>query len=73
MKHLEYKHFMTDHISKWRLSNEKMTIFAQTVNGIILEVAPIANKFIGQPLDNLATWMEKMGSTTVTPLESHRC
>jgi len=28
-------------------------------NGIIIETAPIFQKFIGQPLSNLTTWVEK--------------
>lgn len=58
-------------IRKWRLSNEKMTVLVKTKNGIITEAAPIVRVFIGQPLDNLAIWMDKMGSTTVLPLKRY--
>jgi hypothetical protein len=64
---------MNDHIHKWRLSNEKMTVLVKTKNGIITEAAPIVRVFIGQPLDNLAVWMDKMGSTTILPLETRIC
>ncbi len=64
---------MTDHLHKWRLSNEKMTVLVQTKNGIITNAAPIVQVFLGQPLDNLAVWMNKMGSTTIHPLESQVC
>jgi hypothetical protein len=64
---------MNDHIHKWRLSNEKMTVLVKTKNGIITEAAPIIRVFVGQPLDNLAVWMDKMGSTTVLPLENRIC
>lgn len=64
---------MNDHIHKWRLSNEKMTVLVKTKNGIITEAAPIVRVFVGQPLDNLAVWMDKMGSTTVLPLETRIC
>ncbi|MFA5344743.1 MAG: hypothetical protein WC315_00490 [Candidatus Omnitrophota bacterium] len=64
---------MTEHINKWQVSNEKMTVLVQTRNGIITNAAPVVQIFIGQPLDNLAVWMSKMGSTTITPLEGHIC
>jgi hypothetical protein len=50
-----------------------MTVLVKTKNGIITEAAPIVRVFVGQPLDNLAVWMDKMGSTTVLPLEMYIC
>lgn len=43
----------------WWLSSEKMTIEVTTQQGKIIEVAPIAKKFVGQPLPNLIAWMQK--------------
>jgi hypothetical protein len=64
---------MTDHISKWMLSNDNMTTWARTKNGIIMDAAPDVQSFIGQPLDNLANWLGKSGPLDIVPLETHRC
>lgn len=50
----------------WWFSNDRMT-FGVTTNGehIIIDAAPIARKFIGQPLTNLAKWMKRMGPTDI--------
>lgn len=62
---------MHNHECHFQLSNSKMTIKVHVKNGIIMTAAPIVSCFIGQPLDNLAAWMRKMGPTDVTGLESH--
>ncbi len=62
---------MNDHVGHFQLSNERMTFRVHARNGIVLDTAPIARRFIGQPLDNLASWMRKMGPTDVHLLESH--
>lgn len=47
---------------RYRLSCTNFTI-SVGVNGInyIEDAAPIAKKFIGQPLENLERWMKKIG------------
>jgi hypothetical protein len=44
------------------LSSEKMTFWCKTENEIIVDVAPIAKKFIGQDIRNLFRWMKKQGN-----------
>jgi len=42
------------------LSNVKMTVAVETdEDDKIVEAAPIVRKFIGQPLEDLAMWMNK--------------
>ena len=48
-------------MNKHWMSCYKFTIKVSTVNGIIVETAPIARKFIGQPFANLERWMKKLG------------
>lgn len=49
-------------VTTWWLSNHKMTVMIKTnQNRQIIEAAPIVKKFIGQPLSNLAYWMDKIG------------
>jgi hypothetical protein len=45
-------------IGIWRLSNERMTVRVVTRGKIIIDAAPIVRKFIGQPFNNLARWMQ---------------
>lgn len=56
----------------WWLSNERMT-FKVTTNGehIITDAAPIARKFVGQPLTNLARWMQRMSETQIVLLRKY--
>jgi hypothetical protein len=50
-------------ICTYRLSNDKLTVQAVIRNGKIIDADPVIRIFIGQPLDNLATWMRKLGPT----------
>lgn len=43
------------------LSSERMTILAVVENGILIETAPIARKFIGQPPERLGEWLRAQG------------
>ena len=44
------------------LSSHKMTFRATVDNrGIVVEAAPIARVFVGQPLENLIGWMKQQG------------
>jgi hypothetical protein len=43
------------------LSTERMTIGAEVRDGLIVNAAPIARKFIGQPSKNLGTWLRNQG------------
>ena len=40
-------------------------------NGKIIDAAPVVRIFIGQPLDNLAAWMRKLGPTEVVLLSTN--
>lgn len=55
-------------ICNYQLSNDKLTVKATVRNGKIIDAAPVIRIFIGQPLDNLATWMQKLGPTEITLL-----
>ncbi len=46
----------------WWLSSVKMTIWVSVRNGTVIDSAPIARKFIGQPMDNLRQWMRRQGA-----------
>jgi len=46
---------------EWWLSSRRMTIWVKTRNGKIIDSAPIARKFRGQHLSNLARWMDRQG------------
>ena len=44
----------------WQMSTNKMTFWCRTSNtdgNKIIDAAPIARRFIGQPLDNLKRWL----------------
>lgn len=56
-------------IGIWWLSNEKMTVRVVTRGKIIIDAAPVVRKFIGQPFNNLAHWMNRMSPVTVKLLE----
>ena len=43
------------------VSTSKMTFEITVENGIIVDAAPIAYKFIGQPFENLRNWMIRQG------------
>lgn len=36
-----------------------MTVGVEADDNIIVSSAPIVNKFVGQPINNLITWMQK--------------
>lgn len=60
-------------IGIWRLSNEQMTVRVITSShGTIIDAAPIVRKFIGQPFDNLARWMNQMSPVDVILMEKRR-
>lgn len=50
-----------DELERWWLSSEKMTIAVTIKGGMVVESAPIARKFIGQPAKSLGAWMRKQG------------
>lgn len=47
-----------------------MTVKVKVRNGKIIEAAPIVQVFVGQPLDNLASWMRKFGETDILLLST---
>lgn len=47
-------------MENWWLSNKKMTIGVKVDKGRIVDAAPIVRKFIGQPFQNLKTWMYRI-------------
>lgn len=49
----------------WQLSSLKMTVWVQTEDGAIVDTAPVVRRFIGQPLRNLASWMQQQGGFMV--------
>lgn len=55
-------------ICRYQLSNKKLTVMATIRNGKIIDAAPVVRIFIGQPLDNLAAWMRKLGPTEIVLL-----
>ena len=55
----------------WQLSNEKMAIKVETdAANNIRTAAPIAKRFIGQQINRLFQWMQRMGPTKVTQIRS---
>jgi hypothetical protein len=56
----EFESHREDQITKiWWLSTESMTVQVITENGVIVDAAPIVQKFKGQPLSNLIGWMKR--------------
>jgi hypothetical protein len=55
-------------VKHWWVSSKKITILVSSRDGVIVGAAPIARKFIGQPLKNLRHWMEKQGGFQVERL-----
>ncbi|MBI2449325.1 hypothetical protein HYV49_03430 [Candidatus Pacearchaeota archaeon] len=47
-----------------------MTFWVKTEDDIIVDVAPIGKKFIGQKFDALRNWMEKQGDFLCETLSS---
>jgi hypothetical protein len=60
-----------EHIGRYRLSNNMMTVSVITRNGKITEAPEDLQAFVGLPLDTLACCMDNLGVTTVTQLEGH--
>lgn len=59
--------------NRYWLSSLRMTFDVKTdTNNIILDTAPIAKKFIGQPIKNLMRWMRKQRGFKCQILEQHR-
>lgn len=55
----------------WQLSNKKITIKVETdASNNIRTAAPIAKCFIGQQINKLYQWMQRMGKTEVTLIRS---
>lgn len=43
------------------LSTNRMTFWAKLERGVVVDAAPIARRFIGQPSKNLGRWLRKQG------------
>ncbi len=56
----------------WWFSSERMTVWVREEYGIIKDTAPIARKFIGQPLGNLERWMARQDNFQKCPLDIGR-
>jgi hypothetical protein len=51
----------------WWLSNTSMTVrVVVNEHGAVVESAPIVQKFIGQPLQNLTKWMNRRPGFTAS-------
>ena len=57
-------------VCTYRCHNAKMTVKVKTRNGKIIEAAPLVQVFVGQTLDNLASWMRKFGETDILLLST---
>ena len=44
---------------EWWVSSPVMTIFVATVDGRIIDAAPIVRRFLGQDMGHLITWLER--------------
>ena len=53
----------------WWLSSWRMTVAVVTKTGYIVAAPPIVATFIGQPLDNLTTWLSRQGGLRVRRLK----
>ena len=51
------------------LSTDKMTVYAEVKDDIIINAAPIIRKFINQPAINLWRWLDKLGNFTYANLD----
>jgi len=59
----------------WQMSANKMTFWCRTSNtdgNKIIDAAPIARKFIGQPLDNLKRWLSAQGGFIYEKLPNNK-
>jgi len=47
---------------EWWVSTTAMTFWVQTaMSGAIIDAAPIAQRFVGQPFANLECWLRRQG------------
>lgn len=57
-------------LGTWRLSNEQMTIKVEVdSDNNIQSIASVAHRFVGQPLNNLARWMNNMSKIDIILLK----
>ena len=57
-------------IRKYWVSSKIMTIQVNVdQNNVIVFIAPVARRFIGQPIMNLVGWLRKSGAAAIKPLE----
>jgi len=54
------------------VTSPRMTVWVKTRDGIIVDCAPIANKFRGQKLNNLLRWLAKFGGVEKYKLKGRR-
>ena len=45
-----------------------MTIVVEVKKGRVIDAAPIARKFVGQPIRNLRVWLKRQGGYRECPL-----
>lgn len=56
---------------EWWFSSIKMTVWVKSdADDLVSDCAPIARKFIGQKIKNLADWMRKQGGFRYSELKS---
>jgi len=49
-------------MTEYWVTSPKMTLLVKvSTDNVIEKVAPVAEKFIGQPLESLVAWMERKG------------
>lgn len=48
-------------MAEWWLSTNRMTFWVRVENGFVVDTAPIAKKFRGQPFSNLEGWLRRQG------------
>lgn len=52
-------------------STVKMTFWARVdARGVVVDSAPIARKFIGQPFENLRGWLARQGGLRIERLDA---
>ena len=55
-------------ITDWWVSNPRMTFWVRTHDEVIIDAAPIARRFVGQPFRNLVRWMRRIGGAEYVQL-----
>lgn len=53
----------------WWFSSSRMTFDVLVHGGVIIDAAPIARKFVGQPVTNLERWMRRQGGLRIERLD----